>query len=167
VIKSPIFSLNYHDYLIIFLCNFHEISWVLYVRMSEIHMSHDILIWYSHEINISIYVRSQLISHDFFHDLSWDFSVRAVNHNKHMHLYNNGKCICIRAHDMNLMSSGMVSFVLFAPTIGSPANRLKWLLYILLFITLCLCRKKHWIGVCRSLIYSIGGFILYIDKWML
>ena len=78
MIKSPIFSLNYHDYLIIFLCNFHEISWVLYVRMSEIHMSHDILIWYSHEINISIYVRSHLISQDFFHDLSWDFSVRAL-----------------------------------------------------------------------------------------
>ena len=77
VIKSPIFSLNYHDYLIIFLCNFHEISWFLYVRMSQIHMSHDILIWYSHEINISIYVISHLISHDFFHDLSWDFSVRA------------------------------------------------------------------------------------------
>ena len=76
MIKSPIFSLNYHDYLIIFLCNFHEISWVLYVRMSEIHMSHDILIWYSHEINI--YVRSQLISHDFFHDLTWDFSVREI-----------------------------------------------------------------------------------------
>ena len=78
MIKSPIFSLNYHDYLIIFLCNFHEISWFLYVRMSQIHMSHDILIWYSHEINISIYVRSHLISHDFFHDLSWDFSVRVL-----------------------------------------------------------------------------------------
>ena len=71
------------------------------------------------------------------------YIVQISNHSTtisiYMHLYNNGKCICLRAHDINLMSSGMVSFVLFAPTIGSPANRLKIDFFILYYLSHFVC----------------------------